>query len=156
MQETSLESLVDERVVIWIGRGLIRARLVRIDDIRIAGELISVEGQFDEWLVARGSMATLLTGLLLTWLGNWPLMNTGIPSWTLVSAVLFLATIPLVIWVYVPRGKVFGAAFQAALSQKRVTAELRAAMSDKVVGLCHLYEYLAIPVVTALMVLKPF
>jgi uncharacterized membrane protein len=139
-----------------VGRGLIRTRLIRIDDIRVAGELVSIEGQFDEWLVARGSMATLVTGLLLTWLGHWPLVNAGGPTWTLVGSVLFLATIPLVIWVYLPRGKVFGTAYQAALAQKRVTAELRAALSDEVIRLCYLYEYLMFPSVVALMVLKPF
>ena len=139
-----------------IGRGLIRARLVHIDDIVVAGELISVEGKFDEWLVARGSLATLLTGLLLTWLGHWPLVNAGVPTWTLVGAVLFLATIPLVIWVYLPRGKVFGAVFQAALAEKRVTTELRAALSDDVIRLCYVYEYTMFPLVIVLMVIKPF
>jgi uncharacterized membrane protein len=139
-----------------VGRGLIRTRLVHLNDIQVAGELINVEGQFDEWLVARGSMATLVTGALLTWLGRWPLINDGAPTWTLVGALLFLATIPLVIWVYLPRGKAFGAIFRAALAQKHVTSELRAALRDDVIRLCYLYEYLMFPSVIALMVLKPF
>lgn len=115
-----------------------------------------VEGQFDEWLVVRGSIATLITGILLTWLGNWPPVNAGFPTWTLVGAVLFLATIPLVIWVYIPRGKIFGKVFQAALTQKRVTAELRAVLSDHVIRISYLYEYMMVAVVIALMVMKPF
>jgi hypothetical protein len=106
------------------GRALLRARLVRGDDIRLMGELIHIEGQFDEWLVVR--------------------------------AGLFLATIPLVIWVYVPRGKRFGAAFQAALAQQRVTVELRAALTDRAIRLSYLYEYLMVAAVTTLMVTKPF
>ncbi len=100
-----------------IGRAFLRARLVRIDDIQTAREFIEVEGRFDNWLVIRGSIVTLITGLLLTWLGHWPLLNAGVPTWTLVGAVLFLATIPLVIWVYIPRGKVFGKVFAEALTQ---------------------------------------
>jgi hypothetical protein len=104
----------------------------------------------------RGSIATLVTGVLLTWLGHWPLLNAGIPTWTLVGAALFLATIPLVIWVYVPRGKVFGKVFQEALAQNAVTVALRAALSDPVISACYLYEYIMFPVVVALMVIKPF
>jgi uncharacterized membrane protein len=80
-----------------VGRALIRARLLRLDDIHIVSEFMQLEGHFDEWLVVRGSIATRLPGLLLTWLGHWPLVNAGVPTWTLVGAVLFLATIPLVI-----------------------------------------------------------
>ena len=125
-----------------VGRALIRARVVRLDDIGIVREFVTLEGHFDEWLVVRGSMATLLTGLPLTWLGHWPLVNAGVPTWTLVGAVLYLSTIPLVIWVYVPRGKVFGTVFAEALAQKRVTVELRAAFSDQVIRASWLYEYL--------------
>src|SRR5215469_17282590 len=106
-----------------VGRALIRARVVRLDNIHIMREFVDLEGHFDQWLVVYGSLATLLTGLLLTWLGHWPLLNAGVPTWTLIGAVLFLATIPLVIWVYLPRGKVFSKVFAEALAQKRVTAE---------------------------------
>jgi len=139
-----------------VGRALIRARVLRLDDIHIVSEFVDLERLFDEWLVVRGSIATLLTGLLLTWLGHWPLVNAGVPTWTLVGALLFLATIPLVIWVYIPRGKVFGKVFQDALAQKRVTVELRAALSDQVIRASYLYEYIMLPVVLTLMVIKPF
>ncbi len=139
-----------------VGRALIRARLMRLDDIHIVSEFVELEGHFDEWLVVRGSLATLLTGLLLTWLGHWPLIQAGVPTWTLVGALLFLSTIPLVIWVYLPRGKVFSKIFQEALAQKRVTVELRAAFSDRVIRASYLYEYLMFPVVLMLMVIKPF
>jgi hypothetical protein len=135
---------------------LIRARVLRLDDIHIVREFIQLEGHFDEWLVVRGSLATLLTGLLLTWLAHWPLFNAGVPTWTLVGALLFLATIPLVIWVYIPRGKVFGKVFADALAQKRVTVVLRAALSDQVIRASYLYEYIMLPVVLTLMVIKPF
>ena len=139
-----------------VGRALIRARLVRLDDIHIMREFIALEGHFDQWLVVYGSTAMLLTGLLLTWLGHWPLLHAGVPTWTLVGAVLFLVIIPLVIWVFIPRGKIFGEVFQKALAQERVTAELRAAFSDRVIRACWLYEYVMLPVVLALMVIKPF
>ncbi len=139
-----------------VGRALIRARLVRLDDIHLVREFVGLEGHFDQWLVIYGFNATGLSGLLLTWLGHWPLLNAGVPTWTLVGAVLFLSTIPLVIWVYVPRGKVFGKVFQEALAQKRVTVELREAFSNQVIRASWLYEYIMFPVVLTLMVLKPF
>ena len=139
-----------------VGRALIRARLVRLEDIHIVREFVALEGHFDQWLVVYGSTAMLLTGLLLTWLGHWPLLHAGVPTWTLVGAVLFLAIIPLVIWVFIPRGKVFGEVFQQALGQKRVTVELRAAFSDRVLYACWLYEYFMFLMVLGLMVIKPF
>jgi hypothetical protein len=108
-----------------VGRALIRARLVRLDDIHIVREFVVLEGHFDQWLVVYGS-----TAMLLTWLGHWPLLYAGVPTWMLVGAVLFLVIIPLVIWVFIPRGKVFDEVFQQALTQKRVTVELRAVFSD--------------------------
>ena len=139
-----------------IGRALIRARLVRLDDIYIVREFVLLEGRFDQWLVVYGSITTLLTGLLLTWLGHWPLLNAGVPTWTLIGAVLFLSTIPLVIWVYLPRGKIFSLVFQEALAKKRVTVELRTAFSDRVIRASYLYEYIMLPIVLTLMVIKPF
>ena len=78
------------------------------------------------------------------------------PTWTLVGAVFFLAIMPIIIWVFSPRGKIFGEVFQKTLAQERVTAELRAAFSDRVIRACWLYEYLMLLVVLALMVIKPF
>lgn len=63
-----------------VGRGLLRARLVHVEDLRVAGELIAVEGQFDRWLVIQGSNLTLVTGVLLTVLGHWPLLHNGLPT----------------------------------------------------------------------------
>jgi predicted integral membrane protein DUF2269 len=103
-----------------------------------------------------GSTATVLSGVLLTWLGHWPLVNAGLPTWILVGAILFLATIPLVIWVYLPRGKVFRKVFAEALTQQHVTVELRTVLSDQVIRASYLYEYLMLPVVLTLMVIKPF
>ncbi|GAC1390756.1 MAG: hypothetical protein NVSMB38_09390 [Ktedonobacteraceae bacterium] len=131
-----------------VGRVLIRARLLRLDDIYIVREFVSLEGHFDQWLVVYGSTAMLLTGLLLTWLGHWPLLNAGVSTWTLVGAVLFR--------VFIPRGKIFSEVFQQALAQKRVAVELSAAFSDRVIRACWLYKYLMLPVVLALMVIKPF
>ncbi len=139
-----------------VGRALIRTRLLRLDDIHIVRELVDLEGHFDQWLVVHGSTATLLTGPLLTWPGHWPPVNAGLPTWTLVSTVLFLATISLVIWVYIPRGRVFNRVFQDALAQKRVTVELGAVLSGQVIRASYFYEYIMLPVVLTLMVIKPF
>jgi hypothetical protein len=127
-----------------------------LDLAALAGALIGVEGQFDEWLVVRGSIATLLTGLLLTWLGRWGLVNAGSPAWAPVGAALFLAMTPLVIWVYVPRGRAFGPAFQTAAARSSARPPSCAALSDAANRLCPLYEYAMLPVVIALMAMKLF
>lgn len=60
------------------------------------------------------------------------------------------------LWVYVPRGNAFGAAFQEALAKQHLTAEMRLALSDRVIERSYRYEYVMFPLVTALMVMKPF
>ncbi|HEV8189942.1 MAG TPA: hypothetical protein VGP82_00410, partial [Ktedonobacterales bacterium] len=64
-----------------------------------------------------------------------------------------IALVPL---VFIPRGKVFGAALEEASAQGVVTSELQAAFADPVVRAAHIYELTAVGVVVALMVTRPF
>ena len=58
--------------------------------------------------------------------------------------------------MFIPRGKIFEPLLQDALIKGQITPELRAAMNDNAVKLAHLYEEVALIIITALMVLKPF
>jgi predicted integral membrane protein DUF2269 len=77
-------------------------------------------------------------------------------DWLFVSFVLYLLTIPLVPLVFVPRGKVFGAALERAGESGPVPDDLRAAFHDRAVLAAHLFELIGVFVVFALMVGKPF
>jgi hypothetical protein len=73
-----------------------------------------------------------------------------------VSLLLFLTIIPLVPLVFLPKGKVFDAAFTQAVEAGRITPALTAALHDPVVDAAHVYELAIVTVVILLMVTKPF
>ena len=98
-------------------------------------------------------------GLLAAWRGGWPILGFlqgGSANWILVSLVLYLTLVPLILWVFLPRGRVFEGALRDALAEGRVTPALRAAFADPVVAAAHAWELIAIVLVIALMVTKPF
>jgi hypothetical protein len=73
-----------------------------------------------------------------------------------VSLVLYLSIVPLVPLVFVPRGKAFAAALEAAEARGEYTPELRAAFHDPLTRAAHVYELGAVTVVLVLMLTKPF
>ena len=77
-------------------------------------------------------------------------------NWLLVSLVLYLTLAPLIVWVFLPRGRAFDRALQEAPAQGRVTPALATAFADPVVAAAHAWELLVIGLVIALMVTKPF
>lgn len=139
-----------------LGRFLVRMRLPTTRSLESLQDLMLLVDRFDGWLVVRGSQATLVTGLLLGWVGGWPYLTAGRPTWIFVSLLLFLSTVPLVIFVFVPRGRAFGKVFQAAIAEQRITPELRSALADPAVRAATAYESVAIGLTLGLMVFKPF
>jgi hypothetical protein len=139
-----------------IGRGLVRRRLPQVASIPVLQEDMVLVGRFDEWLVVRGSLLTLVTGVLLGIVGQWPYLVAGHPTWLFVSLLLFLSQIPLVVFVFVPRGKAFGKVYAAALQEQQITPLLRAALADPAVCAATIYESLSVAIILALMVFKPF
>jgi hypothetical protein len=98
-------------------------------------------------------------GLLAAWLGGWPILGFlqgGSANWILVSLLLYLTLVPLILWVFLPRGRVFEGALQDALAVGRVTPALREAFADPLVAAAHAWELIAITLVIALMVTRPF
>jgi hypothetical protein len=67
-----------------------------------------------------------------------------------------LTIIPVIRFVFLPRGRVFEAALKDAVARGQVTPELISAFRDPLVRAGHVYELAVIAVIYALMVLKPF
>ncbi len=126
-----------------IGRTLTRLRIPGVASIQTLQEIMVLVGHFDEWLVIRGSQLTLVTGLLLGWVGGWPYIVAHHPTWIFLSLLLFLSLLPLVFLIFIPRGKAFGKVFQAALADPAVRA-------------ATIYEFIMTGLVLYLMVVKPF
>lgn len=139
-----------------VGRTIVRLRIPGATSMPALQELVGLVGRFDDALVIRGSQLTLVTGLLLGWVGGWSYITASHPTWIFVSLILFLSILPLVVAIFLPRGKVFAKVFQQAIAEQKITPELRAALADPLVRAATVYEFVAIAIVLYLMVFKPF
>ena len=142
-----------------IGRQLTRAQAAKTSDIQLFYDLNALSGRFETLLAIPGSMLVFVFGLLLAWLRGWPrlgFLQGAASNWLLVSIILYLAIYPLVIFIFVPRGKAFALALEEALAQGRITAELTASFWDKTVRWAHHAENALVAAIVYLMVMKPF
>ncbi len=142
-----------------IGRTIVLARAQKTRDVHLLKPLLDLAGVFDNLMVVRGSEVVLVLGLATAWGEGYPILGfiQGARSnWVLVSLVLFLTTIPLVFFIFIPRGKVFDRALNIALERGEFTAELEGAFADPWVSAAHRYELAIILIILILMVLKPF
>ena len=146
-------------IVGGVGREFTRAQARCTNDIRILQALLAVSGRFEEWLAIPGSLVVFFTGIVLAWLGGWPLLGVlqgASVNWLLVALVLYAALYPLVIWIFIPRGKRFQPLLVDAIKAGRVTPDLAAALDDRVVHRAHQVEYVLVAGLLFLMIAKPF
>ena len=141
-----------------VGRGLALREAARAPDIRAVDTLVRLAARF-EAMVRVPSIVVLGLGLLTAWRGGWPILGFlqgGHVNWILASLLLYLTLAPLIIWVFLPRGRIFARALEHALAEGRVTPALTAAFADPLVAAAHAWELLALAGVIVLMVTKPF
>ncbi len=141
------------------GRGICLAQAARASYVSNALALTQVAGVFEKRMVIPGSSAVFLAGLVTAWAQSWPILGFlqgAQVNWLLVSLLLYLSMVPLIIFVFNPRGQIFEKAMEEALKQGRVTPELTAALRDPVVARAHAYEIGVVVAIVFLMVTKPF
>jgi Predicted integral membrane protein (DUF2269) len=135
------------------GRDVTLARARISADIAAMKSLTDAAGVFDKRMVIPGSMAVLVFGLVTAFAGGWSFSDNG---WLLLALVLYLSLIPLVPLVFLPRGKVFDAAMEDAVSKGEATPALREALADRAVLGARWYERIVVAVIIVLMITKPF
>jgi hypothetical protein len=146
-----LSGLVGRDVVLW--------QAASASEVQQAGALAATAQLFDRFMVIPGSFAVLGFGLLATWarhispLGFFQGAQT---NWLLISLLLYLSIAALVPTVFLPKRKVFEKELEVALAQQQMTPELRASFDDRAVTLARRYELVAVTLIIALMVARPF
>lgn len=150
-------------VALFVGgtfaRELVRRSVKQTADVHALTGLIRAARRIDVLMVAPGSTAATLLGIVLALIGEVPILGFlqgGSQNWLLVSNILLVGTMAAVPAVFVPWGKRMEPMIEAALARGEVTAELRAEMENRLVRLAHIYEEISLVIVTGLMVLKPF
>ena len=142
-----------------IGRELTMTQARRSDDVKTIVAFAQLAGRFDRLLVQPWSLVLFAAGIALSVTQGWALfgfLQGAGYNWLLVSLVLFLAMIPIIAFLFVPTGKVFDRALEAARSEGRVTPDLTAALHNRTVHAAHIVEAVLIVVVLYLMIAKPF
>jgi hypothetical protein len=141
-----------------VGRWIVLGLAERADTMASMQTLTRAARPFER-IVIWGSILVLLLGVAAAmargrpFLG--PLQDAPV-DWLFVSVVLFLSVLPLVRLVFLPRGRVFDAAMEDALTRGELTGELVRAWRDPVVRTAHAYELGVVTLIFLLMVAKPF
>lgn len=150
-------------VIVCVGglfaRQLIRQHAIKTDEIRLFADFSQAAGKIENAMVIPGMTAMMVLGIILALMGGSPILGFlqgATQNWLLVSNMLLVGVLVIIPTVLIPRGKRFEPILQAALVKGQITSELRAATNDNTVKLAHRYEEVALIIITALMVLKPF
>ena len=142
-----------------VAREIVNTQAARAKDIATTEALLQVSGRFERMVIG-GSIAVLVFGLTTAWLQSLPILGSlqgGAVNWVLVSLALFiLMQVSLVPTIFIPSGRVFGAAWEAAKTLGRRTPELHAAFENPNVRAGHMAELITTFVLIAVMVFKPF
>jgi hypothetical protein len=159
-----LLKLVHVLIAFWfigglVGRTVVLRQAAAATDVRTVDTLVDLAGRFERWMIQPGSLVVLAAGVLTAWMQGRPLLGFiqgASGNWLLLTLVLYLSIVPLIIWVFVPRGRRFAQALGEARALGTVTLDLRDAFGDRVVAAAHAYEWLILVVIVALMITKPF
>jgi uncharacterized membrane protein len=150
-------------VIVCVGglfaRQLIRQHATKTNDIQLFATFSQAAGKIENVMVIPGMTAIMVFGVILGLIGHFPILGFlqgASQNWLLAANILLIGILVIIPTVLVPRGKVFEPLLQEALTKGQITPELRAAMNDNIVKLAHRYEEVALVIITALMVLKPF
>ncbi len=145
-------------IVGLVGRWIVLGMSERATDLRAMRTLSSAAQPFERIVIVSSSLV-LLFGVVAALLQGRNLLGPfggGTVDWLFVSLVLYVSNVPLVPLVFLPRGKVFDAAFAQAEAEGGVTRELAAAWADPVVRGAHVYELATATIVLILMLAQPF
>src|SRR6478672_9258216 len=98
-----------------LGRTFAMGQASRTADVTTIQALVQLGGRFEYLMVRPGSLLLLLGGLLTAWVEGWPILGFlqgGATNWVLASLLLYLSTLPLIIAVFLPRGRIFETALR--------------------------------------------
>jgi hypothetical protein len=151
-------------LVFWLVAGIVARdhafrAAAHTDDLQRLRWLVDLGGVFERAMVRPATFAVLVAGLIAAWARGWPILGFlqgGSVNWVLAALLIYLSIIPVIVWVFIPRGKIFRQALDAAVERGSITPELMAALRDPTVEAARRYELVMIGVLTFLMVARPF
>jgi hypothetical protein len=142
-----------------LGRDITYRQAARATDLAKLRSYVELGGIFERRMVRPATGWVFLAGLGAAWARGWPILGFlrghG-PNWVLAAILIYLTIIPWIVFVFVPRGKVFRVALEEGISRNEITPALKAALKDPLAEAARSYELAVIAVLTWLMVARPF
>lgn len=141
-----------------VGRWIVLGLAERATSLIAIRALTQAAVPFERTVIV-SSLLVLVLGIMTAIAQGRPFLGPlqGAPvDWLFTSFVLYLTIVPLVPFVFVPRGRLLDAALEEAIARDVITPELIAAFRDPMVRAAHVYELAVVTIVFALMVGKPF
>ena len=148
----------------WLVAGIVARDVcwwhaARAPDLSALRPIANIASFFDQRAVQPGSFVVLLTGLAAAGTRGhriFGFVRGEGPVWPFAALLIYSSIIPLIAFVFLPKGRVYRAALADAESRGELTARLRASIEDPVVMAARGYEFVMIVVLVYLMVAKPF
>jgi hypothetical protein len=137
-----------------VARWILLTRAAGSPDVERSHTLSEAASPFERAVQMSGP-AIVAAGMATAWAQGYPWLGLT-TGWMLLTVVLSLPMIVLVPAVFIPRGRVFEAEMASARAAGEVTPGLRSAWDDGAVAMARRYELVAMALIVALMVLKPF
>jgi len=142
-----------------VGRDVCYRQAERATDLSALRTMVGLGSRFELTMVRPATFAVLVAGLIAAWARGWPILGFlqgAAPNWVLAALLIYLSIIPVIVFVFIPRGKIYQTALTAATTAGTITPDLRAALADPAVRAARTYEIGMVVVLTWLMVSKPF
>ena len=142
-----------------VGRGACYRQAARTSDLGALRTLVGLGGVFERAMVRPATFVVLLTGLLAAWLRGLPILGFlqgASLNWVLAALVIYLSIVPVIVFIFLPKGHVYRVALEEATEAGRVTPQLLAALDDPLVGAGRAYEIVMVVTLAYLMIMKPF
>jgi len=142
-----------------IARGTCFRLAAKSNDLAVLRTLADLGGRFERTMVRPATFVVLLTGLLAAWLRGWPILGFlqgGSVNWVLAALAIYLGIVPVIVFIFLPKGRVYHAALVEATELGQVTVQLEAALNDPLVRAARVYEMVMAAALAYLMIVKPF
>jgi hypothetical protein len=142
-----------------VGRDVVHAHARRAPNLDALRTLAGLGTVLELRFVRPATFVVFVTGLIAGGLRGWPFLGflhgTG-PYWLPLAIVIFLSIIPVIVFVFVPRGRIYRLALADAIAKGEITPALRAAQQDRAVEAARAYELVMVATLAWLMIAKPF
>jgi len=160
---TTLLVVVHVWAVLWlvagiVGRDVCYWQAGRANDLAALLTVAQLAGTFERAMVRPATFVVLITGLIRVGPGLAILgfLQGGTANWVLTALLIYLSVIPLIVFVFLPKGRVYRKALKEAVARDEVTPELGAAINDPLVGAARAYEIVMDGALVFLMLTRNF